>query len=312
MSAEGMVKSQARGVLRSSNWGKALVGFFTVLTLPVLALTISSFADFFSTSKDSAVDMQSVIIVFAVDILAVCAILFLSPLYYGYCRFMYHLANGDDAQVSTIFTYFESIRMYGRAISYGISVISRYIECGLLCAVPAIICGAAWIMLGRNPDLNLFTPALGVLSVISIIGGAILLFIVTRRYYLATYLFVMDKYDTAPSQCLKKSKVMMLGNVTKAVKLTLSYIPWFALCFFVIPWFYVYPYYKTATGVSAKWLIEMGDEKWQAVQPPVPFVAETRCEGKVRDTISSENFENTDRKEMSTEENQSAEDNVMI
>lgn len=50
-------------------------------------------------------------------------------------------------------------------------------------------------------------------------------------------------------------------NVGKLFRLVMSFIGWFALCFFVVPLIYVVPYYTVAAATSARWLYEMDNNR---------------------------------------------------
>ena len=48
-----------------------------------------------------------------------------------------------------------------------------------------------------------------------------------------------------------------IKNFISTIKLFIGFIGWAALCFFVVPAFYVVPYFLTTSAMSAKWLFEL-------------------------------------------------------
>ena len=74
---------------------------------------------------------------------------------------------------------------------------------------------------------------------------------------MASYLFVNDDINIHRKDCVKASKMLMRNNTVRPVKLLISFIPWFLLCFFVFPLIYVFPYYNQAKSLSSRWIYEI-------------------------------------------------------
>ena len=99
-----------------------------------------------------------------------------------------------------------------------------------------------------------YTVMNGVFAVIFIITGVILWVFLTSRYFLAVYIFIDGQGKLPARACIKHSVLMMKRNTIRYAKLLLSFLPWFLLCFFVVPALYVIPYFGASCAVSAKWM----------------------------------------------------------
>ena len=84
----------------------------------------------------------------------------------------------------------------------------------------------------------------GLLSLLFIIPGIV--------YYYSTYFayqIMADNPEISPTQALKLSKKMVIGNRSELFVLDLSFIPWTLLCAFVFPLIYVLPYVSTTQAL---------------------------------------------------------------
>lgn len=261
--AEKIIRTEAKTNLAKDNWAKAVGGLFIVSALLVFAMLISSCTEFIVPDGNlKNINILTIAAIVAIEVAAIAAVVFLSPLYLGYVKFTCLTAKGENPTIGEVFSFFSSSKEYFRGLHYSIAIISRYIEWGIVCAVPVaaylFICAGLSNVYGNN---NIIHIILNIICFLCIAVCAAVFFVVTRRYYCATYIFVTEGFELSPAECIRSSRRIMKGNIFKAVKLTLSFIPWFLLCFFVIPWIYVYPYYRTSLAVSAKWICRLSQSE---------------------------------------------------
>lgn len=257
MKAESMVKEQARKVLSNGNWCSAVVTFFVALSVLCFTMIISELVYVFEPSEN--LDFSNLFIVglfFSFEVVSVAVMVFLSPVYTGVIRYYNLLAQGKEADISQVFYYLTKER-YMCTLSFNISLIGYYIANGIISFIPAIAWGIATSIVFSIYPSTVFAALMMVINVFLIILCAVLFYIVTRKYFAAAYLFVNDDINIYWKDCIKASKLLMKGNTLKPVKLLISFIPWFLLCFFVFPWIYVFPYYNQAKSLSSRWIYEL-------------------------------------------------------
>lgn len=281
MNAEKKIRQEARDNLSKGNWGIVAAAVFTVLTVLTLGYCILSFISFFPQVEEvtnlSQLDTATKLLVILIQAVAVVVCVGLSPIYMGFVKMCTEIAQGGNPPLFTVFTYFTSFRLYKRALHYAIALLARYIGWGIVSTLPAYIL-VALLQLLLKPQVNMW-GGVGINSLCVLLGIAamVLWVLLTRKYYMASYLFVNDVYEGSPIVCIKRSAEIMKNRRVQAAKLTLSFLPWILFCFFVLPVIYVLPYYKTACSVSAKWIDELHREK--VVEPVITQPENTQIEG---------------------------------
>lgn len=261
MNAQAQIKAEARRNLsKKANWSNIIAGVFTLfaglgigfIIYLVGILFISEESVFFAYGK---VDYTKMTLSLACQFIAIVAFVMLSPLYLGFMRIMKNVAREKEANTKEMFYYFTSFSEYRYGLRYMIVLLSRYILWGIICMLPAVTAIISYYSLYNNLESELvLTHVAGGASVLCSIAGLLIYFVITRKYFLATYLFMQQSRQT-PNACIKSSCRLMKGNKGRAIKLWFSFLPWFLLSYLVIPVFYVLPYYKTAACVSGKWLL---------------------------------------------------------
>lgn len=257
MKPTGMIKERARAAIGSGNWTKAVMGFFAIMLIPSIMLIVSSIPDCLVSNQGKEQSTITAVIIFAAEICAVCFFVLLSPLYFGYKKMMYGIAVDGKGESKDLVYFFSSGALYRSAVYYCVVLLTRYVEWFVLCALPTAAAGALWAAVAAfGKDINTVIPFLQTVTITAAIFGSFLYFFATRRYYAATYLFAVSDTINSPIVYIKQSKKIMHGNKSKAVMLTLSFVPWFMLCFFAVPWVYVFPYYQTAMALNVHYLVQ--------------------------------------------------------
>lgn len=85
--------------------------------------------------------------------------------------------------------------------------------------------------------------ALAVCTAVLSAIGLVFAFIIMQRYALS-YAFIFENPSLKARQAVKESKKIMFTNEKKLAALKLSFSAWFLSCIFILPIFYVAPYYK--------------------------------------------------------------------
>lgn len=255
-----------------------VAGVFTVLMIVTLWYCIYSFISFLvpdtaDISSLSQLEPLTGVFVMIIQALAIGAVIGLSPLYIGFVKLSSKIAQKENPPLFDIFTYFTSFRLYKKALHYSVAIMARYIGWGIVCAFPFTILIALFQTQVKPSTDMLGAVGINSLSILLGVASVALWVFVTRKYFMAGYLFVNDRYEYSSIECIKQSVSIMKKYRVQAAKLTLSFIPWFLLCFFVLPWLYVLPYYKTACSISAKWIYMMHQEEI------TPMPADMQIEG---------------------------------
>lgn len=97
--------------------------------------------------------------------------------------------------------------------------------------------------------LSLFSGA-----VILLIIGLVFRFIMIQRYFLARFIMA-ENPNNKVLQTIRQSKNLLDGQLFTIVKFKLTFLPFYLLCFLVLPIFFVYPHYKQSRSILAKELM---------------------------------------------------------
>ncbi len=118
--------------------------------------------------------------------------------------------------------------------------------------IPALIVIAATVFYAVNIGIaeNIFS-VLVILSSALLLCGGFFTFVFIQRYFLVPY-FIFKNPQTKIKEAVKNSTFLMNDLCFKTALFKLSFIPWFLSCVFILPIFYVIPYYKTSCSFFAK------------------------------------------------------------
>lgn len=301
MNAEKQIKLEARTKLKDGSWGMAVAVVFVVLSVLAVGATLLTLVALFMPSNENSLYS---LYVFACYVVIMVVFFLLAPIYFSAVKWHYSLAKGEEPPLSTAFYYLESVNNYGIAVRYAVHLFLRYLGWGILSLALGIITfSIPFGIFASNLDFSIisFDDAAKLLEDAGIDNAVPMLillaltifffFIFTRQYFMATYFFVSGDYEKSTKECILKSHDAMRNNKIKNIKLAFLFIPWFLLCFFIVPIFYVYPYYKTSNAISAKWI----DEIYQETQSKICMEQAARAtstieqitdEGKVQDFIA--------------------------
>lgn len=255
-----IIKADSRAALRRY-WGKSSVAAFVLmgayltvsLAEAVLMFVFSGSAEpevsAFSLSKTPL----SVLVILGG---AYAALLVLMPaLAVGYKGLHLDFASGGDAFVAYVFEMFSTAKRFFSCIWLYILLAFRLVWCTAVAILPGgALVFAATVLLSPASRQEY------ILQVCALCTGGILLilcllleFIFAQRWFLAPYYLAVGK---SPAKAIALSVRGTKGFCTTLFRFKFSFFGWGLLTIFVLPVLWSLPYYSTACGIFAKYLIE--------------------------------------------------------
>ncbi len=246
MNAEKMIKNEAKRAL-SGKWPAALMGMFLTFFITIIAgvVAMGAYSVIGDTETSELFTSEPVkgILFVVLHIAAVAAVILLSPLYCGFARFCGNTACGKEAEIDDLFSFFENSGRYKSTVVYMAGVLIKALGMLLVCEAPAI---AVYAAAGESETMVYAAVALAM-------AGLCAAFLWYHRFAFEMFLFTCCDYDG-----LSASKVganAAKGNVSKLIKLTVSFVPWLLSTFFMIPLLYVSPYMTCSYFTAVKYLV---------------------------------------------------------
>lgn len=264
MSAERFVKEEAKATLRKGNWVKSVVAVLMISIIPVVGFLVAEMGYALASGEEdfsfeALVESPLSAVFFVVfQLIAVVAVVLLSPLVTGSAKMFYGLAEKREAEISDIFYFFDTKGKYISAVKFMLGIIVKGIIVFMLCLLPAaivyLISSNVYRSSFARTDAVVTLGVLGVVSIVLVIVGVIVALCIMHRYLFSLALYAYYGYD-------EKQSSVLGGRVARKysmslVKLTFSFIPWILLLFFVVPFLYVFPYLFCSYFVSVKYLFQ--------------------------------------------------------
>lgn len=192
---------------------------------------------------------------YASDVLLFLSILLLSPLLNGFIKICYSAAQNIQPQMSLLFGYFKSPALYFKTVLFNLLpllIISLGVyEIGIMSASLSL----------SGIDLQISEEfAIILLNLISLLIKTAFAIIFLLIFFLFIHYALFLYADNCEGNIIyyySKGIAIALRHFGSTVKLFFHFIGWILLCFFVVPAFYVIPYYAVSFAVSAKWLISL-------------------------------------------------------
>ncbi len=247
MSKESIVCRQARKAL-SGNWTLVIAGlmvvFASLMTVFLFFVLLCYFAGF-GDSEEIELNVAYIIITF----LSYAVLMFLSPLKNGFFRLCYRLSVGEKSDFSDVFYFFSGSGRYFKAVGYNLLLVLRVAVYNLASFLPYNIIS---IVAPKNSVTSV------ILAVFFGVGTALFVLLCT---FLWVREFVFVDRDMRPIREIRRASGMIISShILDIITLTYRFIPWIALCFFVLPALYVIPYMSTAAATASKWFIMLYKE----------------------------------------------------
>lgn len=286
MSFNRHIKDNAKYILKGNKGRTAGITFIFFAFAGVLSIA-EEFIIFFATGRMSYQSDSFEPAELAVSIIfALISFLLMTPLNIGIIRWYCRFTDGEAEPLSEIFSCFESIKRFTRALLLHLNIALR------VCAWSAVIYIFPLITLGVSlqiknqrlmpfPDSYRSSLLLGqivyVLSILLIITVSVLFMVFVNRYQAAYYLIAGDE-SISVRQAVKTSIKYMKGFKASVFLFNLSFIGNYLLCVFIIPLFFTIPYHETSLALYYKRIIQLGrgeEDAAQAKEEPGGFNGDT-------------------------------------
>ena len=257
MNAENFIKNEAKKML-SGKWPIAFLSTLELLFLPIISILILMMAYSVAGDGEKIADALSgssvnMVLFVVFHVAAVLALLLLSPVCAGFVRIFSGIADGKDVDPADLFYFFEDKSKYKNAVKFMTGVIVKCFGIFLLCSIVGIM------LVSMSDEVSGGSISV-VPGVVFLIIGVIIAFLLIHRFAFSVMLF--SYYDYDPENAVSFGAKVAKGNTQKLINLTVSFVPWLLLTFFVVPFVYVYPYMTCSYFVSAKYLIQQYKEQF--------------------------------------------------
>ncbi len=250
MSAEKIIKSQARQKLSDGGFAKALIVLGIIVVCYMIVDCITSVFYYINEDLEISNAFEFILQVASGSITTIFFFL-LSPIVIGYFKMLY--SDQKEYDISDAVYYLLNFKRYIKAVTFVFSFVVRLLIPAVVCYIPVISLYAInAFVLKKSMNETLFAITLVVLVILS--TAAFLLY--STKYYLSIKLFCED--DTRQmSYYFLTSKIIMNGHSNALIKLVGSFIPWLLLCVTVLPILYVLPYMTQSICISGNWLLQL-------------------------------------------------------
>ena len=183
------------------------------------------------------------------------------PLFFGVKRWYLTAVSGQPEELSGIFFFFTTARLYFRSLWCAICLWVRQFLWSLLFLLPGYaVLGVSFFLatVGRQePGVLLMALICMFCGGLLLLVSCILLAVFLTRYAIAPYLLADD--DTLSARrAIRLSVRYTRGHRGELFLAMLSFLGWGLLCLLVFPAFFVVPYYQSTMSLYGKYLIECG------------------------------------------------------
>lgn len=249
MSAESIIKSQARKKLSKNGWTKPVFALGVLLVffmfVDVIANTGVLLLDLFENNST-----LTLIIKIAYSVATVLVMLLLSPALFGFFRMFY---TESEYEMDDLLYYFKSFKRYLKCILFVFSYILRVFVPAVVLFIPvAGLYAIDRFVFDYTMNVFLYNSTFVFLVVLSLFA----LYIYSTKYFLSIKFFC-EPDTNGINYCFKQSKKLMKGMQGRVIKLFISFIPWMLLCITVVPAIYVIPYITQSMCISGKWIYQL-------------------------------------------------------
>ena len=257
MNKEKLIKNQALTALKGS-W-LVLIAMALMISAVIIAISgMGSIAQIITKSVDVSTGLAKSgreFIFSLINGLTFAVMFFFSPLINGFFKSAYTVAHNEIPSFWELFAFFKSPALYFKAVLLNLILV-------LIMAAAVFAFGFGYLITIITDSLRTDNEAVITLltAVLNIFFGSISVLLISFVYLFfvnyAMFLFV-DNPNTNVFYCFGRGLRMFVKNFGNTMRLYFSFIGWIALCFFVVPAFYVLPYISTSFATSAKWLISI-------------------------------------------------------
>ena len=258
MSTEKAIKNQAKESLRGNTLTViAAIVFFCVILIAADSLTSLAAEVTQAAFADTQSEWLRQPVLTVLCGVVFIAVFLLSPIVNGIFKMFCNIALYNKTELSDMFFYFRSPAAYLKTCELNIFLTAFY----MILSYGFDIYHYAVTIAGRDlqdaTEFGIIEITLAAALVLTVVIK-ILIYLIFVHYQLLAYAM----FDNIP---VAKAAFGMFGfslrHLGAAIKLLASFIGWIALCFFVVPAFYVLPYLLASMSTSAKWLFSLDKDR---------------------------------------------------
>lgn len=255
MSTEKTIKNQAKKLL-TGNWVTVITAVVAVLIGAILLEGVSYIVmlalDIFDIDTFEIAEggtRKAVLINFAMY----CIMFLLSPVINGVYKIVCDIAKTGKGDITGLVFYFRNGR-YFKTLCVNFNIFVVFMFFSSIFNVYGYVSLVTESILKNNPSFDI------IVNIILVMAWLVTALLITLFYIIfvnySMFLYAYD-YNCSVIRCTFGMYLFSLKNLGAAFKLVISFLGWIALCFFVVPAFYVFPYIMTSMAVSAKWLFAL-------------------------------------------------------
>ena len=258
MKPEGIIRTQSRQVLKG-NWVAAVSGLLTLMAFGTLGDIIYSLLILLSgVFTDDGVLRHGAEVPLIIILCSVFIFIFaLTPIVNGFFRLFYKLSDTGECDLREIFYFFCGTKNYFSALIFNALMMLRRLLLALIGFSPYIL----FLIITNAFSQSIYTSVsaneiMNAVAVVLICLGIATSLVLWLRLTVYDFLFAGD----ASPRPFYDGRRILRKHYFDLVKLFFTFIPWILLCFYVLPMFYVVPYFMTSFATSVKWLFKLNKE----------------------------------------------------
>ncbi len=242
-----VIKKDALAALKD-NWG-------TVIAVNMMVVFFI-FALLFIGDAIGRIIMPSFVNIIICFFGALVLIMVCIPVLLGIIRFFWHLYNESRTDINDVFAYFSSRKMYFRAFNLTLQLLSKILLVALVMYLPSIIVWLASSQFVRSmfSATPIWMANLWIIADFLQSIGFVLTVMVTLKYYLAPFIFVIN--DTVePIEVLHLSGKAARLSVWNFLGLICTTFGWLLLTLLFVPAFFTIPYLGMCYVVHSRFAV---------------------------------------------------------
>ena len=254
MNTEKTVRKQAKAALEG-NWSivisqimVTLLAFLTGLFAFSLAMSASGMYGVENPSQSQRILMT----VFGLVLFAFVVVIL--PLVNGVYRTVCNAVRGRECSPLNVFYYYKKPKLFFKSVILDVISVGLFFIISGLLNVFNYLSAVSDKIIDNSPSLTAVVAVLLVLAFIVSTAVVVVCYIIFVHYTFLAYGF---NEHLPLGVYLPRIMAFSIKNFIPTIKLFIGFISWAALCFFVVPAFYVVPYFLTTSAMSAKWLFEL-------------------------------------------------------
>lgn len=191
------------------------------------------------------------ILIFAASFVLPCLFSFFRL---GVVRYFFLKAESKKAKLRQTLYYFHFHR-FKRALMFGLCFYLLKLLCSSFCFLPVLVFGFVFYGILSGGSSLYVAVTLFVCLVLLFAVCAFFRFKFLRLFFLSKYMFVCFE-EIKVRECFKLSAKIMQKSTGSLFRLRFSFVLWFGICVFLIPFAYVWGYYEQAMAVFAQKKLE--------------------------------------------------------